>query len=70
LKFANNVVRINTNEASKSEVLSERAQSSIANELLDVRVLIKTTSGVRITAVGLNLEDAVLYSDTLHSYRL
>ena len=65
-----NVVRMNTNEASKSEALSERAESSIANELSDVRVLIKTSSGVRITAVGLNLEDAVRFSDTLHSYRL
>jgi len=51
-------------------ILSERVESSIANELSDVRVLIKTSSGVRIAAVGLNLEDAVLFSDTLHSNRL
>ena len=67
---AANVVRMNTNEASKYEVSSERAESSIANEISNIRVLIKTSSGVCITAVGLNLEGAVLFSDTLHSYRL
>ncbi len=67
---AANVARMNTNVASKYEVFSEGTQSSIANELSDVRVLIKTSTGVCITAVGLNLEGAVLFSDTLHSYRL
>lgn len=65
-----NVVRMNTIKASKYQVLSERVKSSIANELSDVRVLIRTFSGFCATALGLNLEDAVLFSDILHSYRL
>jgi len=61
-----NVVRSNTNKASKDEVLSEGVQSSTANDSSDIRILIKTSSGVCIAAVGLNLEGAVLFSDTLH----
>ncbi len=65
-----NVVRMNTNEASKYEVCSERAESSRANYLSEVRVLNKTSLGVYVNSVGLNLERTVLFSDTLHSYRL
>ncbi len=64
------VARMNTNVARKFEGFSEGTEGSITNELSDVRVLIKTSSGVRITAVGLNLENTVLFSDILHSYRL
>jgi hypothetical protein len=60
------VARMNTNAARKFEVFSEGTEGSITNELSDVQVLIKTSSGVCVTAVGLNLEDAVLFSDTLH----
>jgi hypothetical protein len=65
-----NVVRMNTNKASKYQVLSERVKSLIANDSLGIRLLIKTSSGVCLTAVGSNLEDAVRFSDILHSYRL
>jgi len=68
--IAVNVVRMNTNEASKYEVCSERAESSRANYLSEVRVLNKTSPGVCVNSVGLNLETAVLFSDTLQSYRL
>jgi len=53
-----------------SPVLSKEVESTIANELSDDQVLIKTTSEVRITAVGLNLRNTVLFSDNLHSHRL
>ena len=58
------------NVVRKFPVLSKELESSTANELSDGQILIQTASGVCITAVGLKLEDAVRYSDTLHSYRL
>ncbi len=64
-----NVVRMTANKASKYKVLSERAESSIANDSSGIRIK-STPSGVCITAVESNLEDAVLFSDTLHSYRI
>jgi len=67
---AANVLRMNTNEVRKYEILSERAESSIANWVIGRPGLIKTSSGVCVTAEGLNLEDTVLFSDTRHLPKL